>query len=206
MKDCPLCGGEVSDGVCEACGYVSEEAVYGDSRDGYADDGKHPDDRRNKDLSSAIITLRSAQLYDRNREDMLSTLHQCLSVLNLPVRLEMDTDIDLTDKEKELVSMSHQLIERCDTTGFITIQRPEIYIRMGNAFFADGDNNKALSYYDKVTRDYPRNKDALFNKALTLFSMGKYDKSLQLLDKLLKIEPELQHATILKELVKQMDM
>ncbi len=203
MNDCPLCGGGVSDGVCEVCGYVSDHVVYGDSRDNSIGDGE---DHRKKDLSSAIITLRSAQLYDRNREDMLSTLHQCLSVLHLPVRLEMDTEITLNEKEKELVSMAHQLIERCDTGGFITIQRPEIYIRMGNAFYAGDEHHKALAYYDKVARDYPRNQDALFNKALTLFSLEKHEKSLHVLDKLLSIDPKLQHAQILKELVKQMDM
>ena len=192
MSGCPACGADADDSICEVCGCVIAKFVS--------------ENKSKKDLTNAIVSLRSAQLYDRNREDMLSTLHNSLSVLDIPVRLSIDTEFDLTDKEKELLSIADQLIEHCDSKGFITIQRPEIYLRMGNAFYAIGDTNKALHYFQKISRDYPRNKDALFNKGLTLFSMGDNERALKVLNKLLEIDPELQDAVLLKELVKQMDL
>ena len=192
MSECPACGGSVEDDICRVCGCKLANFIS--------------DNKVKKDLTNAIVSLRSAQLYDRNREDMLSTLHNSLSVLQIPVRLNIDTEFDLTDKEKELLSIADQLIEHCDSKGFITIQRPEIYLRMGNAFYAIGDTNKALHYFEKISRDYPRNKDALFNKALTLFSMEDHERALKVLNKLLEIDPELQDAVLLKELVKQMYM
>jgi len=189
------------------CGHQLNREVYSDSRDEHSKGGKtYSEGERKKKLSSAIVSLRSAQLYNRNREDMLSTLTSCLSVMKLPVCLEMDVDIQLSEKELELISLADQLIENSDKKGFITIQRPEIYLRMGNAFFVTGKQKKALEYYDKVAKDYPRNKEALYNKALTLFSLDKYDRSLKVLDKLLKIDPGFNNAIYLKEMVRQMDM
>ncbi len=204
MCDCPLCGGNISDGRCDTCGYEVDDAVYGDCRDDKPEDKQFFTNKtRKKELSRALLSLKSAQLYDRNRHDVISTLSSSLSSLQIPVRLEMDTNLTFNDKEIEIISTADQLVENCDKEGFITIRRPEIYLRIGNAFYLMGDKKKALEYFEKVARDYPRNVPALYNRALTLFSLKRYDGSLNVLGKIEKIDPKFRPALYLRELVKQ---
>ncbi len=204
MCDCPLCSGKISDDRCDTCGYTIDDGVYGDCRDDKLENKKfYTDDTRKKELSRALLLLKSAQLYDRNRQDVISTLSSSLTSLQIPIQLEMNTNIILNDKETEIIITADQLIEICDKDGFITIQRPEIYLRIGNAFYLMGEEEKALEYFEKVARDYPRNIAALYNRALTLFSLERYKHSLKVLKKIEKIDPEFRQALYLRELVMQ---
>lgn len=84
------------------------------------------------------------------------------------------------------------------------MKRSDISTKIGNAFFHLDEYDKALNYYDSTLSGYPRNEVAMYNKAYTLFTIKRFDESLKVLKKLLKIDQENEKARYLSELVGQM--
>ncbi len=208
MRECPLCGNEVIRGKCTKCGYEPKEKTYGDGRDKdmevKSERKQYSQEKRNKQLTQSLVTLESALLYERDLQDTFSLLSASLNILSLPLKLQPDQDIELNEKEKKVIEMSDRIIEQYRSNGGNGYERPEIYIRLGNAHYFCGDYKKALEYYNMALRGYPRHKVATYNESLTFFSLKNYEKSLKGLKKVLEINPDDKEAKYLLELVEQM--
>ncbi|MFO7992236.1 MAG: tetratricopeptide repeat protein [Thermoplasmata archaeon] len=207
MRECPLCGNEIIRGKCTKCGYEPKEKTYGDGRDKdmevKSERKQYSQERRNKKLTQSLVTLESALLYERNVQDAFSLLSANLTILSLPLKLQPNQEIELSEKEKKVIEMSDRIIQQYRSNGGNGYERPEIYIRLGNAHFFCGEYKKALEYYDMALRGYPRHKIATYNKSLAFFSLKNYEKSIKGLRKVLKINPDDKEAKYLLELVEQ---
>lgn len=209
MRECPLCGGRIKKGKCRICGFVPEESLFGDGRDELMGDKserkKYTAEERKEKISKSMMTLQSALMYADSEQDIISILSSCIGVFDLPLKLDPNKDFSLDDKEKEILDIAEKLIDKVGAHDFEPdVLRPETLIKIGNAFFASGDMDKALELYDKTLKGYPRNEDAMYNKAYTLFSMERYDKSEHALDKFLEVHPGSTEVELLRELVKQL--
>lgn len=67
---------------------------------------------------------------------------------------------------------------------------PFVANNFGNLLRQIGDDCEALRYYDQALRLSPDYRDALFNKALLLSSMGNLNAALALLERLATAQPE----------------
>jgi len=74
----------------------------------------------------------------------------------------------------------------------------EDFIELGIALAESEKFEEALSYFDKVLENDPKNLDALHAKAVTLGMIERYDESLSYLEKILEQEPDRVEALSLK--------
>jgi tetratricopeptide (TPR) repeat protein len=68
---------------------------------------------------------------------------------------------------------------------------------LGNTFYASGQYDSALVYYDKVLDIDPQNSSGLYNKGLTFYSKQDYSKSMELLRQCITLHPDNQDAYII---------
>lgn len=61
---------------------------------------------------------------------------------------------------------------------------------IGNSFYASGQYDSALIYYDKVLEIDPQNSSGLYNKGLTFYSKQDYTKSMELLRQCISLHPD----------------
>lgn len=210
MEECPLCGGRIKEGECRLCGFVPDESLFGDSRDELMEEKSefktYTEDERKEKISKSIMTLQSALMHADDEQDILSVLSSCICVFNLPLQLDPKEDFCLDDKECELLDMAEKLMDKVDTLPSRSeLLRPEVYTKLGNAFYARDDMDRALELYDKTLEGYPRNEEALFNKAYVLFSKEEYDRAEHVLNSYLNAHPDSKEGDLLRELVKQLE-
>ncbi|MGM0509635.1 MAG: tetratricopeptide repeat protein [Thermoplasmatota archaeon] len=204
MDECPLCGGEIKDGVCRMCGYILGSYDIEESENGHIEGTS---DKKNIQISKAIMTLRSALLTDHEVEEIRSAVSSSVEVMDVPLSLNVSKEVSLNEKEKELIRAADGYFKSRVIPGDIVtniLKRSDTSTKIGNAFFYLEEYDKALKYYDSTLTGYPRNEDAMYNKAYTLFTMERFEGSKKLLKKILNIDPENDKARFLLELVGQM--
>ncbi len=204
MDECPLCWGEINDGVCSMCGYVMGSYEIERPENGHVGGASN---KKNIQISKSIMTLRSALLTDFEVEEIRSAVSSSVEVMAIPLSLNVSKDISLDEKEKELIKAAHGYFKSRVIPGDIVtkiLKRSDISTKIGNAFFYMDEYEKALKYYDSTLTGYPRNEEAMYNKSYTLFTMERFEGSKKLLEKILNIDPENDKARYLLELVGQM--
>jgi len=204
MDKCPLCGGEINDGVCSMCGYVMGSYDIEVPENGNVE---RSSDKKNIQISKAIMTLRSALLTDYEVEEIRSAVSSSVEVMDIPLSLNVSKDITLNEKERELIKATDGYFKSRVIPGDIVtniLKRSDISTKIGNAFFYLEEYDKALKYYNSTLTGYPRNEEAMYNKAYTLFTMERFEVSKKVLKKILNIDPENEKARYLLELVGQM--
>jgi len=208
-SECPICGEELKGGRCPRCGHLTDDEIFGDSRDhtvaDQTDFKKKTFVRREKGLQSALVQLKEVALSSDIQDSASDTVSSALLLLNLPMEMETRSTINLDDSEKEVVRTAHEVVERLDMVKGGPVHPHEIYIRLGNAFYTLGDHALAKAYYDKAILRSPSNKIALYNRAVAMFALSEYDACVRSLEKLLNIDPDYEKALHLKELARQMD-
>ncbi len=68
---------------------------------------------------------------------------------------------------------------------------------IGNGYYASGQYDSALIYYDKVLKLDPQNSSGLYNKGLTFYSKQDYAKSMELLRQCISLHPDNTDAYII---------
>ncbi len=67
---------------------------------------------------------------------------------------------------------------------------PELYINLGTALDDGGDSIAALAVYEEGIKRFPKNHIMIFNKAVTLYKLKEYDKTIAALKEVLEIQPK----------------
>ncbi|MCK4718635.1 MAG: hypothetical protein KAT70_08205 [Thermoplasmata archaeon] len=207
-EDCPICGGKTEEGTCPRCGYRFEEQIFGDKRDASAEKQTEFKQQsyanRDKKIKHALGQLEEAALSSETPDWALELISSSLVLLNLPLETESGGAIHLSEPEKKLVSLSRRIMDKLDAKVGAPMHQPEIYVRVGNAFFAEGNFKDALENYKKALMSHPFDKIALYNEAMALFALARYDICLRELNKLIRRSPDHDKAMHLRELVTQM--
>lgn len=73
----------------------------------------------------------------------------------------------------------------------------EALTNVGNSFYATGDYDSALVYYDRVLTIDSKNSSGLYNKGLVLYQKKEYQKSMDLLRQCISLYPENTDALLL---------
>lgn len=81
--------------------------------------------------------------------------------------------------------------------GLQTQKLPTAYFNLGNSYRALGQPNKALPYFSKVIKRQPNDVSALVWRALTLYSMGRYESADADVKKASKIDPFKENIQVL---------
>ena len=61
---------------------------------------------------------------------------------------------------------------------------------LGNSFYADGQYDSALVYYERVLKIDKKNSSGLYNKGLTLYQKKDYKKSMEILRQCVSLYPD----------------
>ena len=61
---------------------------------------------------------------------------------------------------------------------------------LGNSFYADGQYDSALVYYERVLKIDQKNSSGLYNKGLTLYQKKDYKKSMEILRQCVSLYPD----------------
>jgi len=62
-------------------------------------------------------------------------------------------------------------------------------VKKGTQFSAEGDFEKALSYFDQAIILQPNNPDLLNKKGVALRGLGRYDEAIECFNKSLQLDP-----------------
>lgn len=66
----------------------------------------------------------------------------------------------------------------------------EVLTNVGNSFYAYGQYDSAIVYYDRVLKLDPKNSSGLYNKGLALYSKSDYNSSIEYLRQCISLYPE----------------
>lgn len=210
-SQCPICGKEYTGDKCTVCGYEDNSGIFGDDRDKMvehtdkANDKKDEGVTRKRKLDEAIALLNNAANTSPQPDWAMDVISSSLAVLNMPMNIESLSKIELSDDEKKIINLCHTVLASSDSGDQMLAQPPEVYIRLGNVFFLQGDRETSMDYYSKAILKNPSSEHALFNHAYALFMLKRYGDARKALDKILSKYPENQRAIHLKELVQQLD-
>lgn len=97
------------------------------------------------------------------------------------------TEKALTYYQKKDYPKTIEMCEKVLATGSDYDQN--LYITLGSAYDDSGDSLKAIEVYDRGIKAFPKSHLILFNKAVTLQKMGKYDDAVETYKQVLLISP-----------------
>ena len=208
-QECPVCGRVFEGQKCSTCGYESGKGVFGNGRDntygGRAAFKKESAPLRDKRLLEALRMMQEAASSSTPPSWTLDAVTSSIALLSIPMELQARENIEFNENERSLLEHCHAVLAASDSMEQGPCQPPEIYIMLGNGFFIIGNRERSLEYYTKAILRDPTNENALFNQAVVLFSMSRYQEAKKTLEKLLARNPGSERAAYLRELAEQTD-
>ncbi|MDI6887164.1 MAG: tetratricopeptide repeat protein [Candidatus Thermoplasmatota archaeon] len=122
------------------------------------------------------------------KEDLDKALKQDISVLALPRIFELDTYVRLDQTQRKAVeNLSSKLKDAIMQFGEEALGT-ESYLTLGNAALAVVDYNRALEYFNLVTKLDRANKEAWHNKGIAFYKLSKYSEAVKCFDEALAID------------------
>ena len=209
MKSCPVCGISVEEdaSLCERCGFAFAPVFHGDVRDEKLKKTELDVEKYKKNLSRNLNTMalkiESIDLNNSYPEEIEIMMSEAMNILDIPLRIDISKKMNITDKEKKIVTMVGDKIIEADKHFNTLLETPESYIKMGNLLYSFGKIDEAIQMYDNAILKNPKHTVALYNKANILFGEERYKESLKCLDKIMGVDKENQEAINLRELVSQ---
>lgn len=131
--------------------------------------------QRSGNIQKAIETCQIALLNFGTNPD----LHIKLGDLFLERHLDIYQSKQYAD---EAISEYQRALETC-------IDSPEIYYKLGMAFFYKNDLDKAINYFDLAIQNDPKAADAYYMKAETFMRKGYFHEAIEFAREAVKIAP-----------------
>lgn len=141
-------------------------------------------------INSGELIQKGVRLHDQEKYDEALELYN-----KVP---ENDTNYTLAVVEKALTFYAKKDYDKAITMCREGLQYGSeydynLYVTLGSAYDDAGKPEEALTVYDKAIKEYPKNHLLIYNKAVTVEKLEKYDEAVALYKQVLQITPY--HAT-----------
>lgn len=211
MRKCELCGAETSESLpaCPRCGFEFQREIRSDTRDrailekhgGKSVDNVKRDIRNRQARFTAYLENLSAK--NLSPEELVTLLNDALTFLEIPLALGAEDELKFESAEREFINLMAVNLDRADAVHGMPIGSGATYVRFSNAFLSMGEPVRAMAMIERGLLINPKDRDAIFGKAILLFRLKKYDAAKKCLERLVSAGAD-ENVRYLYELMDQM--
>jgi len=211
MKRCDLCGAEIPKGatVCSRCGFEFQKEIRSDVRDAaiLRKHGQKSVEEVNRELKNAQTRL-TAYLDNMaarglSKDELVALLDDALGFLQVPLSMGVEDVLRFNQQETGFIHLLASSLEKADEDNGTPVGTTGTYIRMSNALQALGMTENAMRMIENALLINPRDRDAMFARAILLFHAKKYPAARKCLEKIITAT-ENEKAKYMLELIDQM--
>ncbi len=127
-------------------------------------------------------------------EDVKRISSELLEATKIPdmidTRIEKGIKKELSAVDKMVTTLVAQKLEEADKQSGKLIGDPSDYVKLGEASFMEGNNEKAIEHYKKAIELNQNYADAWFYKGVALYSLGRNEEALKVVEKAIELEQE----------------
>ena len=145
---------------------------------------RNPEDDR---LRKLIEEAKATNVNNMGRDDLRTSISNIISALNIPKILNKDIKPVLSPLDKEIIRTISQNMAEAEELYKGKICNYEVYLKLGNAAFFEGDMAKMRKYYKIVQDLQPKEEAVFFNLAMFAAIEGKWEEALENFEQVLKI-------------------